>query len=139
MTFYGYDPGFPALVVRTGGGINDGPPVRTSAVPRPNGHGDFPAPTTRGARAMPGEGWCRATSEAGLLLLRNTLMGILTSTQNGDFTINEFGVVRVVKDAEVYGTPTFERQGSSLKAEWSLVLRATDPLLYDDGLGAGHW
>lgn len=139
VTFYGYDAGVDKFLVSSMVGVNDAPSVRTESLPRPLSHGDFPLPTTRAPRLITAAGWCETTDEAGLLTLRNQLMGILEDGSTGDFVINEFDVSRTVKDAEIYGDTTFSRRGEFLRADWSFMLRAVDPRLYDDGIGDGHW
>jgi hypothetical protein len=136
VTLYGYDAGPNVFVVRKLTGVNDPPPVRTEEIARPITDGDFDNPITRASRLIPAAGWCQASSEAALLSLRNEFAGICTDGVPATFTINEFGIVRTCM-VQVYGTPRFERQGaSSLRAEWSIMLRATDPLLYVDGVGS---
>ena len=134
-TFYGYDAGPDKFIVRTLTGVNDPPSVRTEEIPKELSDGNHDNPTTRGSRLIPAAGWCQASSEAALLALRNEFANLLSGGA-GTFTINEFGIVRTCT-VRMYGTPKFERLGaSSLRAEWSLMLQAADPLLYIDGVGS---
>jgi hypothetical protein len=134
-TFYGYDAGVDKLIVRTLTGVNDPPPVRTEEIPKAISDGDHDNPTTRGARLIPAAGWCRASNEAALLALRNEFANLLSGGASGTFTINEFAIVRTCT-VQVYGTPKFDTDADTLSAEWSIMLRATDPLLYVDGVGS---
>ena len=138
VTFYGDDVGTGYLIVSEMEGVNDAPAVRTEEVPPPLGDGDFPQKVTRAPRLITARGWCRAANEAGLLTLRNAFTGILDDGAQGTFTINEFGVVRTAT-VEIYGQPKFSIVGETLSANWSLMLRAVDPKLYDAGTGPGHW
>ena len=138
VTFYGDDVGTGYFIVVDMDGVNDAPAVRTEEIPRPLQHGDFSQKVTRAPRLITGRGWCRAANEAGLLSLRNAFPGIHDDGAQGTFTINEFGVVRTAT-VEIYGQPKFTVIGDTLSANWSLMLRAVDPKLYDDGAGPGHW
>lgn len=114
-------------------GWGDAPAARGESVERPDGHGDFDTPVTRGARLITMSGWCRARELAMLGHRRNELMSLLADGVQGRVEVTEYGETTWA-NVRLYGTPTFKRRGSTGYADWSLKLRAVDPRRY----GAVH-
>jgi hypothetical protein len=141
VTFYGDDVGGGKFIVETMDGINDAPSLRTDAVPRVMQDGDFDTPVTRGPRLVTAAGWCEAATEAGLLSLRNQFTGILADGESALFVINEFDTTRSLKGVRLYGEQRFRRRGGLLYADWSFMIRAVNPRIYDNatGTGTGRW
>jgi hypothetical protein len=139
-TLYGYDAGLDKLIVTDMEGVNDGPSLRDNSTPKPLGDGDFPAPSTRGSRLITARGWCEASTESSLLTLRNQVIGILDEDEVETFTINEFGAVRTAQ-VQLIGEQRFRLRGDpgSLYADWSFMLKSTNPRLFDAGDSVGHW
>lgn len=114
-------------------GWGDAQAARGESVERPDGHGDFDTPVTRGARLITMSGWCRARELAMLGHRRNELMSLLADGVQGRVEVTEYGETTWA-NVRLYGTPTFKRRGSTGYADWSLKLRAVDPRRY----GAVH-
>lgn len=124
-------------------GWNDAPSARSDSVARPNSHGDFALPATRGPRLITMSGWCRAFSSEKQGRLRSRFLGVLADGRFGQVTVEEFGET-MRATVQLYGDPRFRKRGSSGYADWSLALRAPNPRKFGEtheyaaGEGAFH-
>ncbi|WP_193596069.1 hypothetical protein [Microbacterium sp. YJN-G] len=134
VTFHGSDPAaapVEGFVFVEFEGWNDAPSARGEKVPRPDAHGDFDLPVTRGPRLVTMSGWCRASSPERMGHFRSQLTGLLADGQLGRIIVDEFGVTQWA-DVRIYGDPRFRKRGRSRYADWSIAFRSPDARKYGE-------
>lgn len=132
VTFYGTE-GDTGFRFSDFDGWNDAPEARGETIERPDAHGDFDTPVTRGPRLIMLSGWVFEADEDDLEARRNQLMGILADGRSGTITVKEYGTT-LTATVRLWGDPRFKRRGDTGYADWSIRFRAPNPRKY----GATH-